>query len=139
MEWDVTVVDVHVPSRLNQGFLCNPATTTTDAESRELENIIGLIHNGFILQPVEHQVQRFPGGSNEIFITLRGKALCCSEDDQRAGSFSEQLISMALRVSNAACVSGPEMLLSKLIIFNTILWEAFCNSTISVDSDGLLG
>ena len=31
---------------------------------------------------------------------------CCSHDDQRAGSFLKQRISMALQIGNAACVLG---------------------------------
>ena len=34
---DVTVVDALAPSRLNQGFLCNPRTTATEAEARKLQ------------------------------------------------------------------------------------------------------
>ena len=37
--------------------------------------------------------------SSEIFI-------CRSHDDQRAGSFLKQRISMALQIGNAACVLG---------------------------------
>ena len=36
--WDVTVVDAFAPSRLNQGPLCNPGTTATEAEARKVEN-----------------------------------------------------------------------------------------------------
>ena len=35
--WDVTVVDALAPSRLNQGSLCNPGTTATEAEARKSE------------------------------------------------------------------------------------------------------
>ena len=35
--WDVTVVDALAPSRLNEGFLCNPGTTATEAEARKIE------------------------------------------------------------------------------------------------------
>ena len=35
--WDVTVVDALAPSRLNQGSLCNPGITTTEAEARKIE------------------------------------------------------------------------------------------------------
>ena len=35
--WDVTVVDALALSRLNQGSLCNPGTTVTEAEARKLE------------------------------------------------------------------------------------------------------
>ena len=35
--WDVAVVDAFAPSRLTQGSLCNPGTTVTEAEAREIE------------------------------------------------------------------------------------------------------
>ena len=44
------------------------------------------------------------GKSSEIFITRLCKMLCRSLDDQRAGSFLKQRISMALQICNAACV-----------------------------------
>ena len=50
--WDVTVVDALAPSRLNQGSLYNPGTTTTEAESRKMEKYRELIDNGYIFQPV---------------------------------------------------------------------------------------
>ena len=34
--WDVTVVDALAPSRLNQGSLCNPGSTATEAEARKI-------------------------------------------------------------------------------------------------------
>ena len=50
--WDVTVVDANEPSRLNQGSLCNPGTTATEAEARNIEKYRELIDNGYIFQPV---------------------------------------------------------------------------------------
>ena len=35
--WDITVVDALAPSRLNQGPLYNPGTTTTKAEARKIK------------------------------------------------------------------------------------------------------
>ena len=35
--WDDTIVDAVAPSLLNQGSLCNPGTTTTEAEARKIE------------------------------------------------------------------------------------------------------
>ena len=35
--WDVTVVDVLAPSRLNQGSSCNPKPTATEAEACTIE------------------------------------------------------------------------------------------------------
>ena len=40
------------PSRLNQGSLCNPGTTATEAEARKIEKYRELIDNGYIFQPV---------------------------------------------------------------------------------------
>ena len=54
--WDVTVVDALAPSRLNQGALCNPGTTTIEAEARKTEKYCDLIDNGYIFQPVAKEV-----------------------------------------------------------------------------------
>ena len=104
--WDVTVVDALAPSRINQGSLCNPGTTATDAEARKSEKYRELIENGYIFQPVALEVQGSLGESSEVFIARLCKMLCRSHDDQRAGSFLKQRISMALQVGNAACVLG---------------------------------
>ena len=92
--------------RLNQGSLCNPGTTATEAEARKIEKYRELIDNGYIFQPVASEVQGFLGESSEIFITPLCKMLCRSHDDQRAGSFLKQRISMALQIGNATCVLG---------------------------------
>ena len=67
--WDVTVVVALAPSRLNQGSLCNPGTTATQAEARKIEKFRELIDNGYIFQPVALEVQGSLGESSEIFIT----------------------------------------------------------------------
>ena len=54
--WDVTVVDALAPSRLNQGPLCNPGTTATEAEARKIERYRELLDNGYIFQPVALEV-----------------------------------------------------------------------------------
>ena len=104
--WDITVVDALAPSRLNQGSLCNPGTTTTEAEARKIDKYRKLIDNGYIFQPVALEVQSSLGESSEIFFTRLCKMLCRSHDDQRAGSFLKQRFSMALQIVNAACVLG---------------------------------
>ena len=103
---DVMVVDALAPSRLNQGSLCNPGTTATEPEERKIEKNCELIDNGYIFQPVALEVQGSLGESSEIFITRLCKMLCRSHDDQRAGSFLKQRISLALQIGNAACVLG---------------------------------
>ena len=65
-----------------------------------------LLNNGYIFQPVALEAQGSLGESSEIFITRLCKMLCLSHDDQRAGSFLKQLISIALQIGNAACVLG---------------------------------
>ena len=65
-----------------------------------------LIDNEYIFQPLFLEVQGSLGESSEIFITRLCKMLCRSQDDQRAGSFLKQRISMALQIGNAACVLG---------------------------------
>ena len=86
-------MDALAPSRLNQGSLCNPGTT--DAEARKIEKYRELIDNGYIFQPVASEVQGSLGESSETFITRVCLMLCRSHDDQRAGSFLKQRISMA--------------------------------------------
>ena len=104
--WDVTVVDALAPSRLNQGSLCNPGTTATEAEARKIEKYCELLDNGYTFQPVALEVQGSLGESNGIFITRLCKMISRSHDDQRAGSFLKQRISMALQIGNATCVLG---------------------------------
>ena len=74
------------------------------AEARKTEKYRELTDNGFIFQPVALEVQGSLGESSEIFITRLCKMLCRSHDDQRAGSFLKQRISMAFQIDKAACV-----------------------------------
>ena len=64
--WDVTFVDALAPSRLNQGSLCNPATTATEAEAPKIEKYPELIDNGYNFQPVALEVQGSLGESSEF-------------------------------------------------------------------------
>ena len=57
-------------------------------------------------QPVALEIQGSLGESSENFITRLCKILCRSNDDQRAGSFLKQRISMVLQIGKAACVLG---------------------------------
>ena len=52
------------------------------------------------------EVQGHLGESSEIFITRLCEMLCRSHDNQRAGSFLKQWISLALQIGDAACVVG---------------------------------
>ena len=104
--WDVTIVDALAPSRLNEGSLCRPGTTATEADTRRIEKYCELINNGYIFQQVALEVQGSLVESIQIFITRLCKMLCRSPDDQRDGSFLKHWISMALQIGNASCVLG---------------------------------
>ena len=104
--WDVTVVDAIAPSRLNQGALCNPGTIPTEAEARKNEKYCELLDNGYIFQPVALEVQESMGESSAIFVTRLCKKLCRSHDDQLAGNFLKERISMVLQIGNTACLLG---------------------------------
>ena len=106
LEWDVTVVDALAPSCLNQGSLCNPGTIATEAEARKVEKYRELIDNGYIFQQVALEVQDSLRESSEIFVTRLCRMFCRSHDDQRAGSFLKQRISIAPQIGNAACILG---------------------------------
>ena len=74
------------------------------------------------------EVQGLLGESSENFITCLCKVLCHSHDDQRAGSFLKQRISMALPIGIADCVLGTvsdrdafeEIYYLKLIFFQNL-------------------
>ena len=104
--WDVMVVDALAPTRLNQGSLCNPGTSATEAEARKIENYRELIDSGYNFQPVALKVHGSSVESSEIFITRLCNMLCRSRNDQRVGSFLKHWISTALQIGITACVLG---------------------------------
>ena len=79
--WDVTVVDALAPSRLNQGSLCTPGPTATEAEAREIEKFRELKENGCVFQPDAMEVEGSVGWNSEIFVTRLCEMLCRSQDD----------------------------------------------------------
>ena len=103
--WDVTVVDALAPIRLDQVSLCNPWTFGTEAESRKVEKYRELLDNGYFFQLLAMDVLVFLG-EQWVFITCLCKLLCLSQDDQRAGIFLKQRISLVLQIGNEASVLG---------------------------------
>ena len=81
----------------HQDSLCNPGTAANEVEARKIEKYRKLIGNGYVLQPVVLDIQGSLGKSSEIFITRLCKMLCRSHDNQRAGSFLKQRISIVFR------------------------------------------
>ena len=80
--WDITVVDALAPSRLNQGFLCNPGTTSTEAEARKIEKYRELLDNRYSFQLVAMEIHDSSGESSQIYITRLCNMLCRSHDAQ---------------------------------------------------------
>ena len=83
-----------VLSQVTGNPLFNRGTTATEPEASKNEKYRELIDNGHLFQPVALEVQGFLGESSEIFITRLCKMLCRSHDDQQAGSFLKQRISV---------------------------------------------
>ena len=67
--WDVTIVDTPAFSRLKQGFLCNPGTTATEAEAREIEKYCEVIDNNYVVLPMAIEIPGSLDDSSEIFMT----------------------------------------------------------------------
>ena len=89
LAWDVTVVDALALSCRNQGSLCNPGTTATEAEARKIEKYREIKKQWIHFRNVALEVQCSLGKSSEILFTRLCKMLYCSHDHQRAGSFFE--------------------------------------------------
>ena len=106
MVWDVTVVDSLAPSRINAGSICNPGTTAADAEQRKTSKYHKLIDTGYLFQPLAFEVQGAMGPETELFVKSLCKKLCDVHDENRAGSFFKQRISLCIQIANAACVLG---------------------------------
>ena len=81
MAWDVTVVDPHARSCLNQGCLCYPGTIATKGEAQKIEKFCELVDNVYIFQPVTMEVHGSLGDSSEIFTRLC-EIFCRSHDSQ---------------------------------------------------------
>ena len=65
--WDDTVVDALAPIRLNQGSICNPGNSATEAERRKTEKYREFIDNGYNFQPMVMEVQGSLGESSDIW------------------------------------------------------------------------
>ena len=104
--WDVTVVDSLAPRRINAGSVCNPGTAAADAEERKKDKYQDLVDDGYLFQLLAFEIQDAAGPSTEIFLSKLCKNPSICTEEPRAGSFSKQRISLAIQISNAACVLG---------------------------------
>ena len=100
---------------INQRFLknasvfrvcCNPGTAAEDAEELKTSTYVCLTDKGYIFQPLAFEIQGGVGPSTSTFLKNLCKKLCVCNQENRAGSFFRQRLSLAIQVGNAASVVG---------------------------------
>ena len=104
--WDVTCVDLLAPSRIENGSVANPGTAAEDAEELKTAKYVCLTDKGYIFQPLAFEIQGGVGPSTSTFLKNLCKKLCVCNQENRAGSFFRQRLSLAIQVGNAASVVG---------------------------------
>ena len=103
--WDVTCVDLLAPSRIENGSIANPGTAAEDAEDLKTAKYVCLTDEGYIFQPLAFETQGGVGPSTSTFLNLC-KKLCVFNQENRAGSFFRQRLSLSIQAGNAASVVG---------------------------------
>ena len=104
--WDVTCVDLLAPSRIKNGSVANPGTAAEDAEELKTAKYVCLTDKGYIFQHLAFEIQGGVGPSTSTFLKNLCKKLCVCNQENRAGSFFRQRLSLAIQVGNAASVVG---------------------------------
>ena len=100
--WDVTCVDLLAPSRIENGSVANPGTAAEDAEELKTAKYVCLTDKGYIFQPLAFEIQGGVGPSTSLKNLC--KKLCVFNQENRAGSFFRQRLSLAIQAGNAASV-----------------------------------
>ena len=104
--WDVTCVDLLAPSRIENGSVANPGTAAEDAEELKTAEYVCLTDKGYIFQPLAFEIQGGVEPSTSTFLKNLCKKLCVCNQENTAGSFFRQRLSLAIQVGNAASVGG---------------------------------
>ena len=104
--WDVTCVDLLAPRRMENGSVANPGTAAEDAEELKTAKYNCLIDKGYIFQPLAFEIQGGVGPSTSSFLKILCKKLCVCNQENRAGSFFKQKLSLAIQAGNAASIVG---------------------------------
>ena len=102
----VTCVDLLAPSRIENGSVANPGTAAEDAEELKTAKYVCLTDKGYIFQPLAFEIQGGVGPSTSTFLKNLCKKLCVFNQENRAGSFFRQRLSLAIQACNAASVVG---------------------------------
>ena len=94
------------PSRIENGSVANPGTAAEDAEELKTTKYVCLTDKGYIFQPLAFEIQGGVGPSTSTFLKNLCIKLCVCNQENRAGSFFGQRLSLAIQVGNAASVIG---------------------------------
>ena len=94
------------PSRIENRSVANPGTAEEDAEELKTAKYVCLTNQGYIFQPLAFEIQGGVGPSTSTFLKNLCKKLCVCNQENRAGSFFRQRLSLAIQVGNAASVVG---------------------------------
>ena len=86
--------------------LVNRTHCPKDAEELKTAKYVCLTDKGYILQPLAFEIQGGVGPSTSTFLKNLCKKLCVCNQENRAGSFFRQRLSLAIQVGNAASLVG---------------------------------
>ena len=91
-------------------FKMDPKRTTKrnilDPEELKTAKYVCLTDKGYIFQPLAFEIQREVEPSTSTFLKNLCKKLCVFNQENRAGSFFRQRLSLAIQAGNAAIVVG---------------------------------
>ena len=104
--WDVTCVDLPAPSRIENGSVANPGTAAEYAEELKTAKYVCLTDKGYIFQPLAFEIQGGVEPSTSTFLKNLCKKLSVFNQENRAGSFFRQRLSLAIQADNTASVVG---------------------------------
>ena len=93
--WDVTCVDLLAPSRIENGSVANPGTAAEDAEKLKTAKYVCLTDKGYIFQPLAFEIQGGVKPSTSTILKNLCKKLCVFNQENRAGSFFRQRLSLS--------------------------------------------
>ena len=94
--WDVTRVYLLAPIRIKNGSVANPGTAAEDAEELKTAKYVCLSDKGYIFQLLAFEIQGGVGPSTSTFLKNLCKKLCVCNQENRAGSFFRQRLSVTI-------------------------------------------
>ena len=90
-------VDLHAPSRIENGSVANPGTAADDAEELKTVKYVCLTDKGYIFQPLAFEIQGGVGPSTSTFLKNLCKKLYVCNQENRAASFFRHRLSQSMQ------------------------------------------